>query len=61
VNTVAWPDGLHLNPEGAVLFASALAKKPPERVVTHDSLNPRLFREDLSILAFPVRVPNRES
>jgi hypothetical protein len=46
---------------GRIFFTSALAKKIPERVVTHDSLNPRLFREGLSTLAFPVRVPNCES
>jgi hypothetical protein len=61
VNSVAWPEGLRRNPESAVLFTSALAKKLPERGVTRDSLNPRLFREDASTLAFPVWVPNRES
>ena len=61
MNSVAWPDGLHLNHESAVFFASALAKKLPERVVTQDSINPRLFHEGLSTLVFPVRVPNCES
>jgi lysophospholipase L1-like esterase len=37
-------DGMHLNPEGAVLFTSALAKDLPERVVTHDTLASRLVR-----------------
>src|SRR5258705_1755242 len=32
------PDGMHLNPEGAVLFTSALAKDLPGRVVTNDTL-----------------------
>ena len=31
-------DGMHLNPDGALLFTSALAKDLPERVVTHDTL-----------------------
>jgi hypothetical protein len=39
------PDGLHLNPEGAVLFTSALAKDLPERVGPHDALVSRLVRE----------------
>jgi len=37
-------DGMHLNPEGAVLFTSALAKDLPERVVTHDTLASRVVR-----------------
>ena len=32
------PDGMHLNPEGAVLFTSALAKDLPGRVLTNDTL-----------------------
>lgn len=32
------PDGMHLNPDGAVLFTSALAKDLPQRVVTHDTM-----------------------
>jgi len=32
-------DGMHLNPEGAVIFTSALAKDLPERVVTHSTLS----------------------
>ena len=35
------PDGMHLNPEGAVLFTSALAKDLPGRVVTNDTLASR--------------------
>ncbi len=31
-------DGMHLNPEGAALFTSALAKDLPEKVVTRDTL-----------------------
>lgn len=31
-------DGMHLNPDGAVLFTSALAKDLPQRVVTHDTM-----------------------
>jgi len=31
-------DGMHLNPEGAVLFTSALAKDLPGRVLTNDTL-----------------------
>ncbi len=34
-------DGMHLNPDGALLFTSALAKDLPERVVTHDTLAAR--------------------
>ncbi len=34
-------DGMHLNPEGAVLFTSALAKDLPGRVVTNDTLASR--------------------
>jgi len=37
-------DGMHLNPEGAVLFTSALAKDLPERVVAHDTLASRPAR-----------------
>ncbi len=36
------PDGMHLNPEGAVLFTSALAKDLPERVVTQSVLASRM-------------------
>src|SRR5712664_3097235 len=32
------PDGMHLNPEGAVLFTSALAKDLPGRVLTNATL-----------------------
>lgn len=32
------PDGMHLNPDGALLFTSALAKDLPQRVVTHDTM-----------------------
>ena len=35
-------DGMHLNPEGAVLFTSALAKDLPERVVARNTLSSRL-------------------
>src|SRR5712692_2152444 len=35
-------DGMHLNPDGAVLFTSALAKDLPERVVTHNTVATRL-------------------
>jgi lysophospholipase L1-like esterase len=35
------PDGMHLNPEGAVLFTSALAKDLPGRIVTNDTLASR--------------------
>ncbi len=35
------PDGMHLNPEGAVLFTSALAKDLPGRVLTNDTLASR--------------------
>jgi len=31
-------DGMHLNPEGAALFTSALAKDLPEKVVRRDTL-----------------------
>jgi hypothetical protein len=31
-------DGMHLNPDGAVLFTSALAKDLPERVQNHETL-----------------------
>ncbi|HEV2195118.1 MAG TPA: hypothetical protein VGR55_06030 [Candidatus Acidoferrum sp.] len=31
-------DGMHLNPDGAVLFTSALARDLPQRVVTHDTM-----------------------
>jgi hypothetical protein len=34
-------DGMHLNPEGAVLFTSALAKDLPGRVLTNDTLASR--------------------
>jgi len=34
-------DGMHLNPDGAVLFTSALAKDLPERVVSRDTLAAR--------------------
>ena len=34
-------DGMHLNPDGALLFTSALAKDLPGRVVTHDTLDAR--------------------
>jgi hypothetical protein len=37
-------DGMHLNPDGAVLFTSALAKDLPERVVTRDTVASRLVR-----------------
>jgi lysophospholipase L1-like esterase len=37
-------DGMHLNPEGAVLFTSALAKDLPERVATHDTVASRLVQ-----------------
>jgi hypothetical protein len=33
-----WPDGMHLNQAGALLFTSALAKDLPERVVTQTTL-----------------------
>jgi hypothetical protein len=61
VNSVAWPDGMHLNSEGAVLFTSALAKDLPERVVGQAALTPRLFRQFPSPPAFPVRIADRES
>lgn len=35
-------DGMHLNPEGAVIFTSALAKDLPERVVAHRTLSSAL-------------------
>lgn len=31
-------DGMHLNPDGAVLFTSALARDLPQRVATHEAL-----------------------
>jgi lysophospholipase L1-like esterase len=34
-------DGMHLNPDGAVLFTSALAKDLPERVQNHETLAAR--------------------
>ncbi len=34
-------DGMHLNPDGAVLFTSALAKDLPERIVSRDTLAAR--------------------
>jgi hypothetical protein len=35
------PDGMHLNPEGAELFTSALARDLPERVLVHNTLASR--------------------
>jgi lysophospholipase L1-like esterase len=35
------PDGMHLNPEGAAIFTSALAKDLPEKVVVHNTLASR--------------------
>jgi len=35
------PDGMHLNPDGALLFTTALAKDLPERVAAHDTLAAR--------------------
>jgi hypothetical protein len=32
------PDGMHLNPDGAMLFTSALAKDLPEKVMIHDTV-----------------------
>jgi hypothetical protein len=32
------PDGMHLNPDGAVIFTSALAKDLPEKVRAHETL-----------------------
>jgi hypothetical protein len=37
-------DGMHLNPDGAVLFTSALAKDLPERILTHDTLTTDLVQ-----------------
>src|SRR5216684_2002581 len=34
-------DGMHLNPEGAALFTSALAKDLPEKIMNHDTLASR--------------------
>jgi hypothetical protein len=45
VNSVVGSDGLHLNPEGAVLFTSALARDLPERVVAQDALTSLLVPE----------------
>jgi len=35
------PDGMHLNPDGALLFTAALAKDLPERVAAHNTLAAR--------------------
>jgi len=35
------PDGMHLNPDGALLFTTALAKDLREKVATHDTLAAR--------------------
>ena len=35
------PDGMHLNPDGAMLFTSALAKDLPEKVMIHDTVAAR--------------------
>jgi len=48
-------DGMHLNPEGAVLFTSALAKDLPERVVTHSTLSSPLAIHSAEALPAPHR------
>jgi lysophospholipase L1-like esterase len=53
-------DGMHLNPEGAVLFTSALAKDLPERVVTHDTLASRLARSTPAPLTPTAQIADRE-
>jgi hypothetical protein len=53
-------DGMHLNPDGAVLFTSALAKDLPERVVTRDTLASRLIRGIHLPLTANVQIADRE-
>lgn len=50
-------DGMHLNPEGALIFTSALARDLPGRVATRDTVSSRFDRWTPS----PVKVtlPNR--
>jgi len=54
------PDGMHLNPEGAVLFTSALAKDLPERVVTHDTQASRVVRSIPLPITATVQIADRE-
>jgi len=54
------PDGMHLNPEGAVLFTSALARDLPERVVTHDTQASRVVRSIPTPLTATAQIADRE-
>jgi len=53
-------DGMHLNPEGAVLFTSALAKDLPKRLVTEDTLASGFVRSTPSPLTATVQGADRE-
>jgi hypothetical protein len=61
VNSVVWPDGMHLHSEGAALFTSALVKDLPETVVAQDARTSLRVPECPSPLAAPVGIADRES
>jgi len=48
-------DGMHLNPEGAVTFTSALAKDLPGRVVAHSPLSSSASTSSSECLSLPYR------
>src|SRR5713226_8638457 len=53
-------DGMHLNPEGAALFTSALAKDLPEKIMNHDTAPSDLVRRIPSPLNATLHVADHE-